>query len=53
MSGYARAVIGPMGDLSSGAGIIDKPFTEADLLERICEALNAAEARRRQSADRE
>jgi CheY-like chemotaxis protein len=35
MSGYAQSVIGPMGDLSGGREIIDKPFTEAALLERL------------------
>jgi two-component system cell cycle sensor histidine kinase/response regulator CckA len=35
MSGYAQSVIGPMGDLSDGRQIIDKPFTEASLLERL------------------
>ena len=29
MSGYAQAVIAPMGDLADGREIIDKPFTEA------------------------
>jgi signal transduction histidine kinase len=44
MSGYAQAVIGPMGDLSAGHTIIDKPFTEAQLLERVAEALSRASA---------
>jgi CheY-like chemotaxis protein len=44
MSGYAQAVIGPMGDLSSGHAIIDKPFTEAQLLDRVAEALNRSTA---------
>jgi CheY-like chemotaxis protein len=35
MSGYAQAVIAPMGDLADGREIIDKPFTEAALLERL------------------
>jgi CheY-like chemotaxis protein len=35
MSGYAQAVIAPMGDLADGREIIDKPFTEAGLLERL------------------
>jgi signal transduction histidine kinase/CheY-like chemotaxis protein len=41
MSGYAQAVIGPMGDLSGGREIIDKPFTEAALLERLRSLLGA------------
>jgi CheY-like chemotaxis protein len=44
MSGYAQAVIGPMGDLSAGHTIIDKPFTAAVLLERVAEALSRASA---------
>jgi signal transduction histidine kinase len=39
MSGYAQAVIGPMGDLSAGHQIIDKPFTEATLLQRVRQLL--------------
>ena len=35
MSGYAQPVIGPMGDLADGGEIVDKPFTEAALLERL------------------
>ncbi len=35
MSGYAQNVIGPMGDLTDGHQIIDKPFTEATLLRRL------------------
>ena len=35
MSGYAQPVIGPMGDLANGGEIVDKPFTEAALLERL------------------
>ncbi len=35
MSGYAQAVLAPMGDLAAGRDIIDKPFTEAALLERL------------------
>ena len=35
MSGYAQPVIAPMGDLADGREIIDKPFTEAALLERL------------------
>ncbi len=36
MSGYAQTVIGPMGgDLADGRQIIDKPFTEAALLDRL------------------
>jgi CheY-like chemotaxis protein len=46
MSGYAQSVIGPMGDLATGLPIIDKPFSEAALLERISELLSAARARR-------
>jgi signal transduction histidine kinase/CheY-like chemotaxis protein len=42
MSGYAQSVIGPMGDLANGHSIIDKPFTEAALLERVGAALSAA-----------
>jgi hypothetical protein len=41
MSGYAQAVIGPMGELSDGREIIDKPFTEAGLLERLTALLRA------------
>ena len=37
-----EAVIWPMGDLSAGHTIIDKPFTEATLLERVAEALSRA-----------
>jgi signal transduction histidine kinase/ActR/RegA family two-component response regulator len=44
MSGYAQAVIGPMGDLSAGHTILDKPFTEAALFERVAEALSRASA---------
>ena len=44
MSGYAQAVIGPMGDLSAGHTILDKPFTEAQLLERVAEALSRSTA---------
>jgi len=44
MSGYAQAVIGPMGDLSAGHTIIDKPFTEAQLLDRVAEALKRSTA---------
>ena len=44
MSGYAQAVIGPMGDLSAGHTILDKPFTEAALLERVADALSRARA---------
>jgi signal transduction histidine kinase/CheY-like chemotaxis protein len=39
MSGYAQAVIAPMGDLAGGHEILDKPFTEAALLERLRAAL--------------
>jgi signal transduction histidine kinase len=35
MSGYAQPVIGAMGDLAGGREIIDKPFTEAALLDRL------------------
>jgi signal transduction histidine kinase/CheY-like chemotaxis protein len=35
MSGYAQNVIGPIGDLADGRQIIDKPFTEAALLQRL------------------
>ncbi|MDA0166611.1 ATP-binding protein [Solirubrobacter ginsenosidimutans] len=35
MSGYAQPVIGPMGDLSNGGQIVDKPFTEVTLLSRL------------------
>jgi CheY-like chemotaxis protein len=35
MSGYAQPVIGSMGDLAGGREIIDKPFTEIALLERL------------------
>jgi nitrogen-specific signal transduction histidine kinase len=35
MSGYAQNVIGPIGDLADGRQIIDKPFTEAVLLQRL------------------
>ena len=44
MSGYAQAVIGPMGDLAAGHTIIDKPFTEAALLERVAQALSRVSA---------
>jgi hypothetical protein len=44
MSGYAQAVIGPMGDLSAGHTILDKPFTEAALFERVADALSRARA---------
>jgi signal transduction histidine kinase/CheY-like chemotaxis protein len=44
MSGYAQSVIGPMGDLANGNAIVDKPFTEAALLERVAGALSAARA---------
>jgi CheY-like chemotaxis protein len=44
MSGYAQGVIGPIGDLATGHPIIDKPFTEAALLEQIAELLSAARA---------
>jgi len=44
MSGYAQAVIGPMGDLSAGHAILDKPFTAAQLLERVAEALSRSTA---------
>jgi signal transduction histidine kinase len=40
MSGYAQAVIGPMGDLAGGQDIIDKPFSEPALLERVRAVLN-------------
>jgi len=43
MSGYAQAVIG-LGDLANGQAIIDKPFTEAQLLDRVAEALNRSTA---------
>jgi signal transduction histidine kinase/CheY-like chemotaxis protein len=43
MSGYAQSVIGPMGELSGGREIIDKPFTEAALMERL-QALLASPA---------
>ena len=36
---HAQSVIGPMGDLANGNAIIDKPFTEAALLERVAGAL--------------
>jgi CheY-like chemotaxis protein len=39
MSGYAPPVIAPMGDLAAGHQIIDKPFTEAALLQRVRELL--------------
>jgi CheY-like chemotaxis protein len=42
MSGYAQSVIGPMGDLAAGQAIVDKPFTEAALLQRVADALNRA-----------
>jgi CheY-like chemotaxis protein len=35
MSGYAQPVIGSMGDLAAGHQIVDKPFTEIALLERL------------------
>jgi signal transduction histidine kinase len=35
MSGYAQPVIGAMGDIAGGREIIDKPFTEAALLDRL------------------
>jgi signal transduction histidine kinase/CheY-like chemotaxis protein len=35
MSGYAQNVIGPIGNLADGHPIIDKPFTEATLLQRL------------------
>jgi signal transduction histidine kinase len=41
MSGYAQSVIGPMGDLANGHAIVDKPFTEADLLGHVADALSA------------
>ena len=41
MSGYSQSVIGPLGDLSAGRVIIDKPFTEAQLLGRLRELLAA------------
>jgi signal transduction histidine kinase len=44
MSGYAQSVIGPMGDLANGHTIIDKPFTETALLERVASVLTAARA---------
>ena len=44
MSGYAQAVIGPMGDLSAGHTILDKPFTEVALFERVADALSRARA---------
>ena len=44
MSGYAQSVIGPMGDLASGHAIIDKPFTEAALLERVARVLSPTRA---------
>jgi CheY-like chemotaxis protein len=34
-SGYAHPVIGAMGDIAGGREIIDKPFTEAALLDRL------------------
>ena len=36
--------VGPMGDLSAGHTILDKPFTEAQLLERVAEALSRSTA---------
>jgi signal transduction histidine kinase/CheY-like chemotaxis protein len=42
MSGYAPAVIQPMGDLAGGEAILDKPFTEAALLDRVAGALSRA-----------
>jgi CheY-like chemotaxis protein len=42
MSGYAQSVIGPIGDLSAGHPIIDKPFTETALRGRVAETLSTA-----------
>ena len=44
MSGYAQAVILPMGDLADGRELIDKPFTEAALLSRLRTLLASREA---------
>jgi hypothetical protein len=39
MSGYAQPVFGATGTIEDGVILIEKPFTESVLLERLREAL--------------
>jgi CheY-like chemotaxis protein len=40
MSGYARPVLASQGRLDPGAALVEKPFSEADLLARAGQVLN-------------
>jgi PAS domain S-box-containing protein len=42
MSGYADALVGPDGALESGLALLRKPFTPADLLQKVRDVLDAA-----------
>jgi hypothetical protein len=40
MSGYARPVLASQGQLEPGVALIEKPFSEADLLTKAVQVLN-------------
>jgi hypothetical protein len=42
MSGYADALVGPDGALEAGLALLRKPFTPADLLQKVRDVLGAA-----------
>jgi hypothetical protein len=43
MSGYAKGVIGAVGDIADGHALIDKPFSEATLIGRVRQVLESHE----------
>jgi CheY-like chemotaxis protein len=42
MSGYAESVLAAHGTLDDGATLIEKPFSEAELMSRLRDTLDAA-----------
>ena len=44
MSGYAHGLLPPQGVLGPGVALLDKPFTEFDLLSRVREVLDGSSA---------
>jgi hypothetical protein len=42
MSGYAQPILAAQGTLEPGVTLVEKPFTEASLLEKVREVLDAA-----------
>ncbi|HTZ27901.1 MAG TPA: PAS domain S-box protein [Streptosporangiaceae bacterium] len=42
MSGYTQGILGAQGVLESGINLVEKPFNEATLLQKVREALRAA-----------